>query len=1019
MKKRLISLLLVSLLIINQLQAITVYTIGDSTMADRASGSVEQGWGSHLQQFFLSDAVKVSNHGRSGRSTKSFINQGYWTTVKNALQPGDYVFIQFGHNDQKSDDAALYADSKASYNVSGSYRYYLKMFIDETKAKGATPVLMTSVVRRIFDTNGVLTNSLGDYPDAVRELAAELGVTLIDMEQKSRKLVEGLGPEASKKLYMISTGKDDNTHFVTAGATAMAEFAADGICETRIPLIKYVKRTAVEYVSGKSLSSREYFDFTSHINNPDFIENSISGWTGLEVANNEKVEFSNKTFDVYQTISGLPAGKYSVKVQGFERPKVNDAGIAFKTLTEKIGTKLYANGIEIPFNSLYETTCSEEGNKSGYADNIDHVGILFGKGYYEIELTNVSVGKDGKLTVGVKNESAVADSWIVFDNFQLYYYVNASNLTNALESTLFEANKLYDNAEKGNDLFQYPEDAFTALATAISTAQDLISNITSETQDNEIATTEAMLREAIAAFKTKQVLAFSNPSSTAFYCIYSYGTSNAVTTDATTSMPKKFMYTHTDNALRYESGTTDAAETSYSDPIRGKKEVQWQISVSDNNPALVIIKNRMTGKYLSIAGISDTPVELYLPYKKTDNGKYAYAILESESSQTCLQVAENNMINSIAFVDWVRMRWVVEEALSSSLLLKNSLNEAQDLLDNAVVGTDSEQYTQSAYDALSAALETAKQFSAGINDATDDEIDTADTILRQAINDFKASQIVGYEATIGRDWTGANPTILAASGISMPNALNKYPITVDSSDMAGDEVTFNLVGVDGITVSANPDNDRKDLYLMTTDVACPHAQLRTGTDVIGGYFEGKVEDVATSITKIKFNGTSNNLDNNVAPTILFSDEMIFNENKVTGYSKFTLPKVRVGSGSGCTGAIVETVPAGTKSFRVYFQTALANNGDGTYMISATATDVVIAPSNTAVNPRIAYVKVSLSNPNFGKSSAVPTIQENKTAVSNEYFDLLGRKVSKETKGILIEIIKYQDGTAESKKTIIQ
>lgn len=215
---------------------ITVYGIGDSTMANKRNPETnkERGWGMVLQQFFDTTRVKVDNRALNGRSTKSFIKEKRWQVIVDSLHAGDYVLIQFGHNDQKADKPAVYAD------VDSAYRENLTRFVNETRAKGAFPVLLTSVVRRHFDEKGVLLHTHGKYPDAVRQLARELNVPLIDMEKESRKIIQAMGDEPSKRLFMISTGKDDNTHFVEEGAVLMAGIVARAICEIKLPLCEFV-----------------------------------------------------------------------------------------------------------------------------------------------------------------------------------------------------------------------------------------------------------------------------------------------------------------------------------------------------------------------------------------------------------------------------------------------------------------------------------------------------------------------------------------------------------------------------------------------------------------------------------------------------------------------------------------------------------------------------------------------------------------------------------------------------------
>lgn len=213
---------------------IKVWMIGDSTMANKQNPekNKEWGWGMAFQQFFDTARVQVMNHALNGRSTKSFIDQKRWQAIYEQLQPGDYVFIQFGHNDEKVDKPEVYADPDSAYKEN------LTRFVRETREKGAYPVLLTSVVRRKFDENGLLVDTHGRYPHVVRALARSLEVPLIDMQQKTHALVLKMGVEASKNLFMISTGKDDNTHFVKMGAEKVARLAFEGVRENQLAISK-------------------------------------------------------------------------------------------------------------------------------------------------------------------------------------------------------------------------------------------------------------------------------------------------------------------------------------------------------------------------------------------------------------------------------------------------------------------------------------------------------------------------------------------------------------------------------------------------------------------------------------------------------------------------------------------------------------------------------------------------------------------------------------------------------------
>jgi lysophospholipase L1-like esterase len=235
-----------SIFVCGQKPIITVYLAGDSTMAQKTDDKrPETGWGEMLQQHFDSQKVKIDNRAQNGRSTKSFIDEGRWQAIVEDLKRGDYVFIEFGHNDEKSDKPAVYAAANTDY------RNNLIKFVTEVRAKKAFPVLLTPVMRRKFDEKGNLVDTHGEYPDAVRRVAAELKVPLIDMHRLSEKLLTDLGVENSRKLFLqlkpnenanYPKGVEDNTHFNPNGAEAMAKLAIAEIKKQKIGLRKYLKK---------------------------------------------------------------------------------------------------------------------------------------------------------------------------------------------------------------------------------------------------------------------------------------------------------------------------------------------------------------------------------------------------------------------------------------------------------------------------------------------------------------------------------------------------------------------------------------------------------------------------------------------------------------------------------------------------------------------------------------------------------------------------------------------------------
>ena len=205
-----------------------IHLIGDSTCATKDLGgeNPERGWGQMFQPLF-DEGVEVFNHALNGRSTKSFRDEGHWGAVLDSLQEGDFLFIQFGHNDQKQHDPSRYASP-------AQYADNLRRYVSEARTRGAVPVLLTSVVRRHF-TDGRLDDTHGTYLDAVRTVAAATHTPLIDAEQLTRDWVSSLGDEPSRDFYMWvepgtcplwPDGREDNTHLNVRGARTVARMIA-------------------------------------------------------------------------------------------------------------------------------------------------------------------------------------------------------------------------------------------------------------------------------------------------------------------------------------------------------------------------------------------------------------------------------------------------------------------------------------------------------------------------------------------------------------------------------------------------------------------------------------------------------------------------------------------------------------------------------------------------------------------------------------------------------------------------
>ena len=247
-----------------QQKVTTIFIIGDSTAAEKdlSKGSPERGWGMALQCFFDEAFIRVDNHAVNGRSSKSFLDEGRWQKVLDKIKPGDYVIIQFGHNDEKP-NPARHTEPGSTFDAN------LAKFVTETRQMGGIPIVMNPVVRRNFAVKAVkndddealrnttfkdgakikegdmLKDTHGLYAVAPRQVADSLHAYFIDATKITHDLEQGLGVEGSKKLHMwyqpgehpaVPDGKQDNTHYNIYGAHQVAKLFADALCE-EIPLL--------------------------------------------------------------------------------------------------------------------------------------------------------------------------------------------------------------------------------------------------------------------------------------------------------------------------------------------------------------------------------------------------------------------------------------------------------------------------------------------------------------------------------------------------------------------------------------------------------------------------------------------------------------------------------------------------------------------------------------------------------------------------------------------------------------
>ena len=226
-------------------KAITIFVIGDSTAAnkDTSGGKLERGWGQMLQNNFNQNFVVVDNHALNGRSSKSFVDEGHWAEVVKLIKKGDYVLIQFGHNDEKTDEAR--------HTEPGStFDQYLTKYAEETRNLGGIPVLLSPCARRNWK-NGVFVDTHGNYRNVAKNVATILKANFVDGNSITTKLESDLGEEGSKKLHMIYApgeqasypdGIEDNTHYNVYGATTVAKQFADALVKEVPDLAQYRKK---------------------------------------------------------------------------------------------------------------------------------------------------------------------------------------------------------------------------------------------------------------------------------------------------------------------------------------------------------------------------------------------------------------------------------------------------------------------------------------------------------------------------------------------------------------------------------------------------------------------------------------------------------------------------------------------------------------------------------------------------------------------------------------------------------
>lgn len=331
-----------------------IYMIGDSTMANKPleGGNPERGWGHMLPGFFAPE-IRVDNHAVNGRSSLSFMSR--WGDVHNKLKKGDYVFIQFGHNDQKT-KPDRYSDPDTAYKNN------LRFYINQTREKGAIPVLFTSIVRRKFGDDGKLVDTHGRYIPACKEVAKEMKVVCIDLNNCTETLINELGDEASRSLFVwvepntcpaIPKGRQDDTHLNVKGARIVAGMAADSIARKIPKLAPYVRH--YDFVVAQD-GSGDFFTVQKAI---DAVPAMRTAPTTIYIRNG-----------VYKEKITVPANRTNIHIIGEERDHTiltyDDFAAKKNVFGENIGTSgsascyVYGAGFTAE-NLTFENSAGEVG----------------------------------------------------------------------------------------------------------------------------------------------------------------------------------------------------------------------------------------------------------------------------------------------------------------------------------------------------------------------------------------------------------------------------------------------------------------------------------------------------------------------------------------------------------------------------------------------------------------------------------------------------------------------------------
>ena len=404
------------------------------------------------------------------------------------------VTIGFKTVNAKSNWAACDNFRLSYYGVDlSAFKAELNKRIDYANA--LTGKMQNDVAGELSDALAAAGNVLTD--DAATE--SDLVDAIANLNSAITAAESSIVVYASLKSAMDEANTEKDTYSDMPGIAAFeaAIAAASGVYDAGeaddAAVAKAIEALHAAYLALR-LSGDLPADATFVIINPSFANNTTEGWTGAGTVNYHELEFYQLTFNTYQVLTGLPAGTYTLKAQGFERPKGNDAGAAYTAGTETIYAKLYASGsmgeYAVPFNSIYSETYSGAGNASGYVNNMEGAEIMFNNGLYEMTVANIVVGGDGKLTIGAKSDFQQGGYWALFSNFRLIYEDSSLEpIIDALQQQIDAAKTLLGEKMQNSVLAD--------LNTAITNAEAAIAN--PSVTAVELSDDAALLTTAVAA----------------------------------------------------------------------------------------------------------------------------------------------------------------------------------------------------------------------------------------------------------------------------------------------------------------------------------------------------------------------------------------------------------------------------------------------------------------------------------------------------------------------------------------